>query len=40
LEPFTLLPGQAVDLSLHWAWGGEPYANLHVGEYRYAVQIE
>jgi hypothetical protein len=26
LEPFTLLPGQAVDLALHWAWGDEPYA--------------
>jgi len=40
LEPFTLLPGQAVDLTLHWAWGGERYANLRIGEYQYAVQIE
>ncbi len=40
LDPFTLLPGQAVDLTLHWVWAGEPYANLRVGEYQYAVQIE
>ncbi len=40
LEPFTLLPGQAVDLTLHWAWDGEPYAMLRVSVYRYAVQIE
>ncbi len=38
LEPFTLLPGQAVDLMPHWAWAGEPYAMLRVGVYRYAVQ--
>jgi len=38
LEPFTLLPGQAVDLTLHWAWAGEPYAVVRVGGYRYAVQ--
>jgi hypothetical protein len=40
LEPFTLLPGQAVDLTLHWVWTGEPFATLCVGIYRYAVQIE
>ncbi len=40
LEPFTLLPGQAVDLTLHWAWAGEPYAMLRFGVYRYAVQLE
>jgi hypothetical protein len=40
LEPFTLLPGQAVDMTLHWAWTGEPYALLHLGGYRYAVQLE
>ncbi len=39
LEPFTLLPGQAVDLTLHWAWGGEPYAMLRFGTYSYALQI-
>jgi len=38
LEPFTLLPGQAADLALHWAWAGEPYAVVRVGVYRYAVQ--
>jgi len=40
LEPFTLLPGQAVDLTLHWAWGGEPYAMLRFGVYRYTLQLE
>lgn len=39
LEPFTLLPGQAVDLTLYWPWAGEPYAMLRVGVYRYAVQF-
>jgi hypothetical protein len=39
LEPFALLPGQAVDLTLSWAWAGEPYAMLRVGVYRYAVQF-
>ncbi len=39
LEPFTLLPGQAVDLALIWPWGGEPFAMLRLGVYRYAVQL-
>jgi hypothetical protein len=39
LEPFTLLPGQAVDLALHWAWGDEPCAVLQVGSYRFAIQL-
>ncbi len=39
LESFTLLPGQAVDLTLHWVWTGEPYAMLRVGPYRYALQL-
>lgn len=38
LEPFTLLPGQAADLTLHWAWAGEPYAVVQIGVYRYAIQ--
>ncbi len=40
LEPFTLLPGQAVDLTLHWTWAGEPYAALRVGVYWYALQLD
>lgn len=39
LEPFTLLPGQAADLTLHWAWAGEPYAVVKIGVYRYAIQL-
>ncbi len=26
--PFDLLPGQAVNLSVSFPWGGEPYASL------------
>ncbi len=39
LTPFDLLPEQAVDLTLVWYWGGEPYAALQVGRYRWAIQI-
>ena len=40
LEPFTLLPGQAVDLTLYWPWSGEPYGMLRFGVYQYALQLE
>lgn len=40
LEPFTLLSGQAVDLTLIWPWAGEPYARLRVNEYRFGIQLE
>ncbi|MCB9452371.1 MAG: hypothetical protein H6672_13120 [Anaerolineaceae bacterium] len=39
LTPFDLLPEQAVDLMLVWYWGGEPYASMGVGEYRFAIQL-
>lgn len=39
LEPITLLPEQAVNLSLTWNWTGEPYAALQVGGWRYAIQL-
>lgn len=39
LTPFDLLPEQAVDLTLTWYWGGEPYASMGVGEYRFAIQV-
>src|SRR5690606_29404391 len=39
LTPFDLLPEQAVDLTLIWYWGGEPYASMGVGEYRFAIQL-
>ncbi len=39
LTPFDLLPEQAVDLTLVWYWGGEPYASMGVGDYRFAIQI-
>jgi len=39
LIPFDLLPEQAVDLTLVWYWGGEPYASMGIGEYRFAIQL-
>lgn len=40
LQPFTLMPEQAVDLTLVWYWGGEPFGALQVGSYRFAIQVE
>jgi hypothetical protein len=39
LQPFTLLPEQAVDLTLVWYWGAEPYAALQIGNYRFSIQL-
>jgi len=39
LEPFTLLPGQAVDLTLHWAWAGEPYSTFRILSYKFAIEL-
>lgn len=39
LQPFSLLPEQAVDLTLVWYWGGEPFGSLQVGNYRFAIQF-
>src|SRR5690606_22881642 len=36
LAPFDLLPEQAVDRTLVWYWGGEPYSSMVVGDYRFA----
>jgi hypothetical protein len=40
LEPFTLLPGQATNLTLQWAWAGEPFSVMKLGQYLYAIQLE
>jgi hypothetical protein len=40
LEPFTLLPGQAVDLTLIWQWAEETYASLKIGVYRFAIEMK
>jgi hypothetical protein len=37
LAPFDLLPGQAADVMIYWAWAGEPFANLSIGGNRYAI---
>jgi hypothetical protein len=39
LTPFDLLPEQAVDLTLVWYWGGEPYSSMGIGDYRFAIQL-
>ncbi len=40
LQPFTLLPEQAVDLTLVWYRADEPHAALQVGSYRFAIQLD
>ena len=40
LEPFVLLPAQAVNLSLTWYWLGEPYGALQVGGWRWGIRVE
>jgi len=40
LEPLTIVPGQAADVSIVFAWHGEPFAMLSVlDEYLYAVTV-
>jgi hypothetical protein len=39
LTPFDLLPGQAADLTLHFAWAGEAYGSLEVGAFRYMLSL-
>lgn len=39
LTPFNLMPEQAVDLTLVCYWGGEPYASMGVGDYRFVIQL-
>lgn len=39
LQPFTLLPEQAVDLTLVWYRADESHAALQVGSYRFGIQL-
>lgn len=39
MQPFTLLPEQAVDLTLVWPWDGSPYGALGIEEWRFALQL-
>ncbi len=39
LTPFDLLPGQAADVTLVWAWGGEPFASVSVGGWRFSLML-
>jgi len=40
LDPVTIQPKQALDLTIVWRWSGEPFASLQVGAWRFGVQIE
>jgi hypothetical protein len=41
LMPFSLLPNQAVELTLYYPWNGESYASLGIGEdYRFSIKIK
>lgn len=37
LARFDLLPDQAADVTLVWAWAGEPFGSFGVGDWRYSV---
>jgi hypothetical protein len=40
LRPFPLLPGQAVDVSMYWAYGNEQFGVIGVGnDYLYTVRF-
>jgi hypothetical protein len=39
LAPINLLPGQAADMTLVWLWQGEPFGNLGIGSWRFALQF-
>jgi hypothetical protein len=39
LPPFDLLPGQAADVMLVWAWNGEPFASFSFGGFRYRLAL-
>src|SRR5690606_20384445 len=38
MQAFDLLPEQAADVTLVWAWGGEPYTTLVVGGWRWKFE--
>ncbi|MEO1667653.1 MAG: hypothetical protein AAFU54_23665 [Chloroflexota bacterium] len=37
MDTFTVLPGQAADVTLIWAWSGEPYGTLEVTQVIFAT---
>lgn len=39
LASVSLLPGQAVDMTILWAWVGEPFAVLGIGMYRHSIEF-
>lgn len=39
-EELVILPRQAMDLSITWAWEGEAFATLQVLGYRFVMQVE
>ncbi|MBK8139217.1 MAG: hypothetical protein KA401_00660 [Anaerolineae bacterium] len=39
LAPFTLLPGQAADLTLVWVWSGELHGIVGIGGHHFAMEL-
>lgn len=39
LEPQSILPGQALDLTLIWQWEQEPYATISIASYVFDIQL-
>lgn len=39
LARFDLLPDQAADVTLVWAWAGEPFGSFGVGDWRYRMEF-
>lgn len=37
MQASTLLPEQAIDLTLIWAWNNELYGTIQIGDYRYSI---
>jgi hypothetical protein len=38
-QPMTLLPGQAIDITLYWQWQGESYGVLEVLAYKFSFHL-
>jgi hypothetical protein len=39
MAPFTVLPGQAADVTLVWLWDGEPFGALGVGMLQFGLEL-
>jgi hypothetical protein len=39
LAPLSILPEQAIDLTLLWQWNGEPHGSIRIGGYHYSIDL-